>query len=246
MNASQAGWDRGNVVGVLGGLGPMATALFLEMVATRTVASRDQDHIDMIVSQHSTTPDRTAFLFDPTADNPVPALIHDALMLERAGADFLVLTCNTAHAFSRQIREATALDLVGILEATVDAVHSRSRDGDCIGVLGTDGTVRAGLYQKALKSRALQVALPDEEDQALVMDLIYNQVKAGRTDRLGELRGVLERLKRRGANYFILGCTELSVAGDELGILDDPQIVDSLRSLADATILRANHHIAKN
>lgn len=241
--AVDGGWDRGNVVGVLGGLGPLATALFLEMVVERTVAARDQDHIDMIISQHSTTPDRTAFLFDESADDPVPALVHDALMLQRAGADFLVLTCNTAHAFADQVEAATSLDLVEILEATVGAVRARATGNARVGLLATNGTRRAGLYQSALERKGLEVVLPEPEDQQLVMDLIYKQVKAGRTDRLDELPKLLERLRGAGADYFILGCTELSVAAKTLGILDAPDIVDSLRSLADATILRAGHRV---
>ena len=78
----------------------MATAQFLETVADRTVAASDQEHIDMVVTQHSTTPDRTTYLFDRSAANPGPVLVADAQMLERCGADFLVLTCNTGHAFS--------------------------------------------------------------------------------------------------------------------------------------------------
>lgn len=237
------GWDRGNVVGVLGGLGPLAAAQFLETVVNRTVAGRDQDHIDMIVSQHSTTPDRTAFLFDDQQPSPVPAMVHDAKMLESAGADFLVLTCNTGHAFTEQIEAATSLEMLGILETTVDEVARRSKGGARVALLATDGTRKARLYQDELEARGFEVLLPDSDDQALVMDLIYNQVKAGKTDRLGELRGVIERLGDEGADYFVMGCTELSVAAKKLGILDDPEIVDSLQSLADATIRRAGHRV---
>ncbi len=236
-------WDEGRVVGVLGGLGPMAAAQFLETVADRTVADSDQEHIDMMVSQHSTTPDRTAYLFDNTAPNPAPVLVADAQMLERCGANFLVLTCNTGHAFADQIQDAVDLELLGILETTVSEVARRATPGSKVALLATDGTRKARLYQDELEERGFEVVLPTDDDQKLIMELIYDQVKAGRDDRLDELHGVLQRLQSEGAEHFILGCTELSVAAKALGLLDHPEIVDSLQSLADATIRRAGHQI---
>lgn len=237
------GWDEGNTVGVMGGLGPLATALFLQTVVERTVADSDQTHIDMIVSQHSSTPDRTAYLFDDSQPNPIPVLRHDAELLQRAGADFLVLPCNTAHAFQSDIEEAVDLDVVGILEATVSEVDRRSGGPTIVALLATDGTRRAKLYQKELEARGHGVLLPSSEDQALLMDLIYRQVKAGEADNLGVLREIIERMTDAGAQYFVLGCTELSVAGRELGLLDHSRVVDSLMSLADATVRRAGREV---
>lgn len=234
-------WDQGRIVGVLGGLGPLAAAQFLQTVVDRTEAESDQDHIDMVVSQHSTTPDRTGYLFDDTKPNPIPALVHDAQMLERIGANFLVLTCNTGHAFLDQIEEAVDIPLLSILETTVDVVQRRKQPGTKVALLATDGTRKARLYQSALERRGFEVVLPGQSDQELIMDIIYDQVKAGEYDGLGVLNDVIDRLSAQGAEIFILGCTELSVAAKILGILDNPEIVDSLRSLADATIVRAGH-----
>ncbi len=234
-------WDKGRIVGVLGGLGPLAAAQFLQTVVDRTEAESDQEHIDMIVSQHSTTADRTDYLFDNTKPNPIPALVHDAKMLERMGANFLVLTCNTGHAFLDQIEGAVDIPLLSILETTVDEVQKRKKPGTKIALLATDGTRKARLYQTALERRGFEVVLPDQSDQELIMELIYDHVKAGEYDNLGALNDVMDRLSDAGAEVFILGCTELSVAGKVLGILDNPEIVDSLRSLADATIARTGH-----
>ena len=122
-------------------------------------------------------------------------------------------------------------------------VERRSAPGSKVALLATDGTRKARLYQDELESHGFQVVLPDSQDQKLIMELIYEQVKAGRNDRLDELYGVLKRLKDAGAEHFILGCTELSVAAKELGLLGHEEIVDSLQSLADATIRRAGHQI---
>lgn len=239
------GWDQGNIAGVMGGLGPLATALFLQMVVERTEADSDQAHIDMLVSQHSSTPDRTAYLFDRTEANPIPVLVHDAQLLERAGADFLVLPCNTAHAFEDQIKEAVSVDVIDILGATVKEVERRSAENGVIAVLSTDGTRKTRLYQDELEQRGFTVVLPSEDDQALLMDVIYRQVKGGEPDNLGVLVEIIERLRAEGAQYFILGCTELPIAARELGILGRDDIVDSLSSLAEATIVRAGRELKK-
>lgn len=90
---------KSKLAGVLGGVGPMATVYFQQMVLEMTEASCDQDHLDMLVSNHATIPDRTAFILGESRLSPLFDMAQDAQMLARAGCDFLVLPCNTAHFF---------------------------------------------------------------------------------------------------------------------------------------------------
>ena len=227
------------LVGVVGGVGPLATAYFLDKVVRLTLAARDQDHLDMIVFNHAAIPDRTAHILDPSAANPGPVMAQDARRLEAFGADFLVIPCNTAHNFTAEVEAAATVPVVSIIEVTADEAQSRVPGLRSVGLLATSGTASSGVYQRALADRGVECLLPGDADQATVMEIIYDQVKAGRPADVAALRAVVQRLADRGAQAFILGCTELSVVAEDHDLLNDPRYVDSLDVLARRTIERA-------
>ena len=99
-------------VGVLGGLGPMASVYFYEMVVNMTDAKTDQEHVDMIITNRATTPDRTAFIVGDSKEDPSEVLINDAKKLEAYGVDFIVMTCNTAHYFYNKIANSVNIPLI--------------------------------------------------------------------------------------------------------------------------------------
>src|SRR5690554_3606264 len=175
-----------SLVGVIGGVGPLATAYFLDKVVRLTRAERDQDHVDLIVFNHAGIPDRTAFVVGtPDEDgsppqNPGPVMAQDARRLEGFGADFLVLPCNTAHTFTEEIVAAVQVPLLSIVDETVTEAQRRVPGLARAGILATTGTVRSGVYQRALESRGVTAIAPAAADQELVMRVIYEQVKAGR------------------------------------------------------------------
>ena len=226
-------------VGVVGGVGPLATAYFLNHVVRLTVAERDQDHVDMVVLNHVTIPDRTDFVLGRSEQDPGPVLARDARRLEEFGADFIVMPCNTAHYFTQQVLDAISVPFVSIIATTVDAVRDRVPGLRAVGLLATSGTSSSGVYQDAFDAHGVATLVPDEADQAVVTSIIYDQVKAGRPADLEALRGVVARLVERGAQAVILGCTELSVVAVDHGLLDEPLFVDSTDQLARATIRRA-------
>lgn len=233
------------LVGVIGGVGPLATAYFLDKVVRLTRAERDQDHVDLIVFNHAGIPDRTAFVVGTPdedgspAQNPGPVMADDARRLAAFGADFLVLPCNTAHSFTEEIVAAVEVPLLSIVDETVTEAQRRVPGLARAGVLATTGTIRSGVYQRALEARGIEALSPDDDDQAAVMRVIYEQVKAGRPVDLEVLEGVVERLVARGAQLVLLGCTELSVVAQDASLLDDPRYVDSLDVLARVTVSRA-------
>lgn len=227
-------------VGVIGGVGPQATAYFLDMVVRLTAAERDQDHLDMVVLNHASIPDRTAFILGESDENPGPVMAEDARRLAAFGVDFLVLPCNTAHHFTREIEDAVDVPLVNIVEETVAEVRRRVPGVVAVGLLATSGTVRAGVYQRAIEAAGARTVLPDEPGQASLMRIIYDQVKAGRPVDVEEFRALVAGLRAQGAQAVVLGCTELSVVAADFDLLaQDAGLVDSLDVLARRTIERA-------
>lgn len=239
----------GPLVGVIGGVGPLATAYFLDKVVRLTRAERDQDHVDLVVFNHASIPDRTAYVVG-TLDwdgalpqDPGPVMADDARRLEAFGADFLVLPCNTAHTFTDEIARSVTVPLLSIVDETIDEAQRRVPDLARAGILATTGTLRCGVYDRVLAERGIAPVHPGDADQETVMAIIYEQVKAGRPVDLAALRGVVQRLADDGAQVVLLGCTELSVVAQDEGLLDEPFYVDSLDVLARATIVRAGKSV---
>ena len=117
-----AGAVRDEPVGVLGGLGPAATVLFMRRLVELTDAPRDQDHVDLLVWQHGSIPDRSAFLLGH-GESPEPVLVADAVALERAGARFIAIPCNTAVVWVEQMRAAVSIEVLDTVAETVDAAR---------------------------------------------------------------------------------------------------------------------------
>lgn len=231
-------------VGVLGGVGPLATVSFMQRVIDLTQASTDQDHVDMIVWQHASIPDRTAYLLGRSTDNPLPVMIDDARRLEAAGVALLAMPCNTAHFFYDQIAASIAIPLLNIVSEAVDAAIGRVGRLTRLGVLATDGTVATGTYERACQARGLEALTPEPDVQSEVMDIIYHGVKAGRPVARQRLAGVVDHLRQRGCQAVVLGCTELSVLGHQHGTDDD--VVDSLDVLARVTIERSGRAVVRD
>ena len=133
--------------------------------------------------------------------------------------------------------------MLSIIDETVDEARRRVPGLVSLGLLATTGTAASGVYQRALAARGIACLLPDDDDQAVVMSVIYDQVKAGKPGDVEALRGVANRLVGRGAQVVTLGCTELSVVAEDEELLGDPLFVDSLDVLARRTIERAGGQV---
>ena len=196
-------------VGVLGGLGPAATVDFLDKLVRATPAERDQDHVRVLLDMNPAVPCRHAAIAGrgPSAG---PALAEMARGLEQSGADFLVMVCNTAHAFEPEIRAATQLPFVSLVEETVRAAMARRPALRVAGVLAAEGCLEAGLYERAFATRGVEVRTLDAAGRAAFMVLI-GRIKAGRIDdeaRSG-MRELARRLTEAGAELLVAGCTEV-------------------------------------
>lgn len=231
-------------VGVIGGLGPVATAEFLVRVVRWTDARTDQENADLVVLQHSSIPDRTAHILDPSKPDPGPVLAADAVRLEALGVGAIVIPCNTARVFIEEIERAVDIPVIDIVRAAVDDVVALHPDAQKVGVLATTGTVRSGTYSQALEEAGKVAVAPSDGQQARVMELIYDQIKAGREADRRLLQGAIEEVASQGAEAVILGCTELSVAATSWDL--GPTVVDALDSLARRTVTLAGCTIASS
>ncbi len=197
------------ILGVLGGLGPMSSAYFYEMVTDLTYAEKDQDHLDIVISSRATTPDRTDFILGNSEADPLPVMREEAQKLVNYGAGVLALTCNTAHYFYEALQESIPVPLLNIAALAVGEIASRGIKK--VGLLATTGTVNFGIYQQACTEQNIECIVPDEKGQKKVMSVIYDQVKCGKPVDMDMFNSVAYSLVARGAEIIILGCTELSV-----------------------------------
>ncbi len=197
------------VIGILGGLGPWATVDLFEKILRATPATRDQEHFRILIDNNPKIPDRTPAILG-RGEDPTPALVATARNLERGGASFLVIPCNTAHAFYEPIQAAVGIPVLHIMEEVATAARAEIPELKCVGVLATIGTIRAQLYDRAFARHNIDVLIPPPSEQPLVDRAIY-QVKASEmgAEVTRPLIGVAKGLIASGAQALVLGCTEL-------------------------------------
>lgn len=232
------------VLGVLGGVGPLATIYFTDLIVKMTEAQTDQDHISMVILNHPSIPDRTAYILDNTKPNPVPVMAQDAKRLEENGCDYIVIPCNTAHYFYDEIQKNVSVPIINILEETVKYCQKTVPDLKKIGVLATEGTIQSRAYQNIIEKHGLECVVPNSEDQASLMNIIYHQVKAGREVDIYEFQRIIGEMKKRGSDAVILGCTELSIIKKDFDI-QRTDVVDSMECLAKASIFACGKRLKK-
>ena len=203
-------------IGILGGMGPLATADLLIKITTATQADSDREHIRVYIDSDCAIPDRTGAILHGGQD-PVPEMTSALRNLERCGADCILMACNTAHYFLPRLQALTETPILDMLSITAKRC-AQLFPGKRAAILGTTGTLQTGIYDRALKEAGVDFLLPDEAQQAWLMHLIYDVVKATRPMQPEEEHWtrLLEELRARGADYFILACTELPIVANTL------------------------------
>lgn len=221
-------------IGILGGMGPMATADLFQKITALTDAARDSEHIRIYIDSNAAIPDRTAAILDGGED-PVPAMTDSLRKLEGCGADSIIMPCNTAHYFLPRLEPLTKLPFLSMITAAARACRTRF-PGKNVGILATQGTLSAELYQKALAEERVPFLVPNEGERAALMEVIYQGVKAGAppSHYREDFRFVIEGMTSRGAECFLLACTELPLAAQSLGL--ELPCVDPTEELAKAAI----------
>ena len=221
-------------IGILGGMGPLATADLFRKIVLLTDAHSDNEHIRVYIDSNSAIPDRTAAILHGGPD-PVPEMADALRHLETCGADCILMPCNTAHHFLPRLQAMTDIPFLSMLEATAKACAERFL-GRTAGILATRGTLETGLYTQALERAGVVSLMPDETGKDALMKVIYDGVKAGRdlSPMAPALLDTLDRMRQQGAGYFILGCTELPLVRQMLHLPGD--FIDPTAELAKAAI----------
>jgi len=198
-------------LGVIGGMGPEATCYFYEEIIAHTKVTTDQEHIDMVILNHATMPDRTKAIESGNEKEIIEKLGEDAKTLACLGVSNIAIPCNTSHYFYNRIQEMIDIPIIHMIRESVSYAIGHYPNVKRIGIMATNGTIDAGLYHKECKKRGVLPIAPSKERQGDVMSLIYDDIKQGKKGDRKKFDRTFEELVAKGCDVVILACTELSV-----------------------------------
>jgi aspartate racemase len=232
--------DRRAVIGILGGMGPLATADLYQKIIEITPAASDQEHIPVVIYADPRVPDRTEALLRDGED-PTPWLVHGARTLSGMGADFIVMPCNTAHAFLDGIQPAIDKPIVSMIDAAADEICKDHPEARTVGLLATSGTIQAEIYQRALAIRGVDMIVPDDDIQRRCVMAAIREVKSGRAGKAATalLTEAAQHLAGRGADVLLAACTEIPVVFQQRHT--ETPLVDATGALARIAVATALH-----
>lgn len=227
-------------LGIIGGMGPLATAYLFNQIIGLTEAKCDQDHIHVLIDNNTEIPDRTDYLLHG-GQNPLGKLVESAKLLEASGADFLIMPCNTAHYFYNDIKKEINIPFINMIDETARYILEYHPDIKRVGLLATEGTCRTGVYDHVFRNYGIEIVKPSAEEQSYVSEMIYSvksgtygkEIPPGYQEVLGSL------LKLTGVT--VLGCTELPVAHSIYGL--NGSYVNTLQVLAENAVRLAGKKV---
>lgn len=196
-------------IGIIGGLGPLATVDLFKKIVEYTNATKDQEHIPILINNQPQIPDRTQALLHG-GPSPVETIVKAGKVLEDMGADFLCIPCNTSFGFYDEIQSQLRLPLLSMIDLTVEHIQRAGYSKVC--VLGTEGTIRTGVYHEKLLAAGIKVAEIEEDFQASLTRVIYNIVKKNEfPEDIRFFTNAMDCMVECGVEAFVLGCTELPI-----------------------------------
>lgn len=230
-------------LGVIGGMGPLATQLLYKKIIENTKAECDQDHIDMIILSHASIPDRTTAIKSKETEKVFSLLAEDVKMLEENGVCAISIPCNTSHFFITELQSQTEVPIINMVQKTVERIKKKNPSIKKVGLLATDGTVYTGIYEKECQKQGIECFCPDAQIQKIVMDIIYNQIKVGQKGNFEDFKIIDSYLKENGCEAGILACTELSCFRENYNLGDF--YFDALDILCEESILHCDGKLNK-
>ena len=207
-------------LGILGGMGALATYTLYKNLIENTPLGKDQDYINMVILNASNIPDRTAGVLN-RGESPLPYLLDALKILENSGCDLIAIPCNTSHYYYDKLQESCNAKILNMVDLTADAVKNAGIKK--VYLMATEGTVKTGVYQKYFDARSIEIISPDDEEIKEMMRVIY-AIKAGRKPRLNKL----EKIASRYNATVVLGCTEFSTVK-----FKNIEYIDAMKVLQD-------------
>lgn len=227
------------LVGVLGGMGPMATADFFRKLIEETPAQHDCDHVPVVIYSVPQIPSRDLAITSG-GESPLPQMLEGMRALKQQGVDFVVIPCNTAHFWYDELSRASGLPILHIVDAVGAELTRDHAEAGPIGLLGTEATLFSRIYHERLAPLGIELMVNTPEERR---DFVYPGILAVKCGRLAEggvaVERAVTRLLERGARTLILGCTELPVALAAVASAQMASCIDATRALARATVSRA-------
>ena len=200
-------------LGIIGGLGPLASSYFYQIITQKTKANKDQDHLNIIILSDAKTPDRTNYILDKTNENPYPHLLKNCQLLEKLGCKLISIPCNTAAYFHDELQKSISIPISNMIENT--ATYIKNKHYNKAAILATTGTIKANLYQNALQKNNINYTLPSQKN---IMEIIYNYIKQGKEVPIKLWEETIQNLN---CDCYILGCTELSILKTKFNLPDN-------------------------
>ena len=215
-------------LGIIGGLGPMATAYFMRRIIELTDAATDQENIEMIIYNCPSIPDRTGYILGNSDESPLPKITELAHNLERQNVDYIAMPGITAHYFHDQLADSVFIPVSNGIKEAAQYLYEHGIKN--VGIMATDGTASMHLFDSVFKDYDIKCVYPDEAGQKQVMSIIYDDVKAGKPAEMERFYAVKAQLLEAGAEVVILGCTELSILKRDNDV--GPKVLDIVDVLA--------------
>jgi aspartate racemase len=222
------------IIGILGGMGPEATADLFHRIIRATPVKRDQDHVRTIIYSDPKVPDRTPAVLG-VGEDPVPEMLMAGEALQGAGADFLIIPCNTAHHFIDRLRKKLDIPILHMIGMTAEIVGRDMPQVKKAGLIASDGTLKSKIYDKFFNEVGVDIIEPSDEMQEETMKAIYEHIKTGnlKNGRASVMK-ISGSLMEDGADMVICGCTEISLVLKD-GDIAMP-VVDPLQVLAETAV----------
>ncbi|MBE5968509.1 MAG: aspartate/glutamate racemase family protein [Lachnospiraceae bacterium] len=219
-------------LGVIGGLGPLATEYFYSLINKMTDANRDQDHIEMMIYSKPSIPDRTGYILGKSQENPIIPMVEVGKILDDLGVDYIAIPCITGHNFYEELASKIPVPIIHMVKET--AAYLNRQGIRCVGIMATEGTIYSKLFQKELIQYGISAVVPSKEKQEIVNSLIYDNLKVNIPPDMDKFAAVSEELWQMGAEVNILGCTELSLIKRDYPL--GPNYLDAMEVLAVKSI----------
>ncbi len=223
-------------LGVIGGLGPFATSYFFDLILKMTDAKTDQEHLETVIYNCPSIPDRTAHILGKSRNNPVFPMLEIGNKLASLNIDYIAIPCITAHFYHSLLSQKIPVPIINMIKET--ALYLKNNNVEIAGLMATEGTVFSKIFQDELQLHGIRLITPSKKGQEVINKLIYENIKAGCPYEPDRFYSVSEELKKHGCQVILIGCTELSIIKRDYPL--GPGFLDAMEVLAAQSILLCN------